>query len=347
MTFAARSQGGSGVYARSLLSSLREREDVMPWIIAGPRRSSPVATLRWLVSGAHRALKDRRPDVVHCPSFVMPWRIDEPVVVTVHDVATRQMPQDHPLEWRLYDRALMPARLRHAARVITGTEFARGEVIAAYALNPERVVAIPYGLDKNLFKPRPRPEPANSDRPMLFPGAPLSRKNLDAVLRCMSGNSTGVLGRASLEISGAREEDFPTYSTMIRSLGLQARVRWLGHLSREEMSRAIANAALVVYPSFYEGFGFPPLEAMAVGTPVIASNRASLPEVLGDAAVLIDPTDDQALCQALEGVLTRPELRHHLSEAGWKRALGFTWEKCAERTCELYRAVQSESRLPN
>jgi glycosyltransferase involved in cell wall biosynthesis len=101
----------------------------------------------------------------------------------------------------------------------------------------------------------------------------------------------------------------------------------------------------VVYPSLYEGFGFPPLEAMALGTPVVAADRGSLPEVLGDAALLVDPQDDRAVAQAIESVIKRSELRERLRRAGIGRARTFTWEKCAERTIEVYREVLKQHRM--
>lgn len=344
MTFANRNQGGTGVYARSLFSALREREDVAAWVIAGPARSNPLGTARWLISGARKAVHAKPPDLVHCPSFVAPWRIGVPVVVTVHDAAARWAPRDHPLEWRAYDRLLMPARLREAAVVITGSEFARREVAAAYGLKPDRVVAIPYGLDSRYLKSESRREPGDARGPILFPGAPIGRKNLDAVLRVMAASPNGSLGRVALEISGASADNFPAVAARIRTLGLEPRVRWLGQVPQDQMPELVARASAVVYPSFYEGFGFPPLEAMAVGTPVVASNRGSLPEVLGNAALLVDPADDRALSDALESVLTRPELRERLSQAGREQAANFTWAKCAQKTYEIYRSVTAESR---
>jgi len=342
MTFANRNRGGSGVYARSLLSALREREDAAAWVIAGPTQSNPVGTVRWLVSGARKAVNAKPPDLVHCPSFVAPWRISVPFVVTVHDAGARVAAADHPLEWRAYDRMFMPARLRAAAAVITGSEFARREVVEAYRLKPDRVFAVPYGLDSRYFKFQANLQPVNDRGAILFPGAPVGRKNVDAVLRCMAASANGALGRVTLDISGAREQDFPAVMARIRSLGLEGRVRWLGQVPQDQMPDVIASASAVVYPSFYEGFGFPPLEAMAVGTPVVASDRGSLPEVLDGAALLIDPTDDRALSQALESVLTQPELRKRLSRSGRERARTFTWQTCADRTLELYRSVLEE-----
>src|SRR5579859_482258 len=128
MTFANRNRGGTLAYARSLFSEMRDRSDVTAWVIGGPQRSGFAGTMRWLLRGARRELGSRRPHVLHCPAFVAPWGVDVPMVVTVHDAATRRFPQDHPLEWRVYDRRILPGRLRTAARVITGSEFARREV---------------------------------------------------------------------------------------------------------------------------------------------------------------------------------------------------------------------------
>lgn len=348
MTFANRNQGGSGAYARSLLASLRERDETVPWVIAGPRRSNFVGTIRWLVRGGGKAVAEKPPDILHCPSFVTPWAIKVPVVVTVHDAASKHFPGDHPLEWRVYVDAFMPRRLRAAARVITGSEFGRREVIEAFGLKPDRVVAVPYGVDSRFLNFSPSRPPTEGGGTLLFPGAPIGRKNLDSVLRCMAAaNQDSLLARTTLDISGAREEDFPSYSKLVHALGLRSRVRWLGQAPHSEMPSLFASASAVVYPSLYEGFGFPPLEAMAVGTPVVASDRGSLPEVLGDAALLIDPTDPRALGEALEAVLSRPEVRGRLRSSGARQARLYTWDKCAQRTTEVYKEVLAAAAVPS
>jgi glycosyltransferase involved in cell wall biosynthesis len=223
--------------------------------------------------------------------------------------------------------------------VIAISESTRKDVIAEYGVRADRVLTIHPGIDEDFFLPNAeesRPERAR----LLFPGAPLARKNLDLVLRCLAAAPAGTaLSRAALDISGAGEEAFSHYSVLIRSLGLSERVRWLGQVPREDVPSLMAAAAAVVYPSFYEGFGFPPLEAMAAGTPVVASNASCLPEVLGDAAILVDPKDGHALANALEDVLTRPELRTKLVAAGRERARLFTWERSAQCTVEAYERV--------
>ena len=343
MTFANRNRGGSGVYARSLLTALRNQRSLTVWEVAGPAASNLPGTLSWLVRGARQALTARRPDLLHCPSFVAPWRVPVPFVVTVHDAGGRRFPDDHPLEWRVYDRAILASRLRAAARVITGSSFARAELLHEYGLSGDSVVVIPYGVDARYFEPVPETSDSHAAT-MLFPGAPVPRKNIEAVLECMAAAPPeSAVGRARLDISGARAEDFRGVASRIESLRLGSRVRWLGHLPAEQMPSVIARSRVVVYPSLSEGFGFPLLEALAVGTPAVGSNRGSIPEIVGDAAVLVDPTDRLALNDALESVLTQPELRARLERAGRERARTYTWERCADMTLDLYRSVLAEA----
>jgi glycosyltransferase involved in cell wall biosynthesis len=342
MTFANRNRGGSGVYARSLLRSLQQQEDISAREVAGPARSDFVGTMRWLLGGARNALQQQPPDLLHCPSFVVPWLLPVPFVVTAHDAGVYRNPGDHPLEWRVYDRALQSSRLRAASRVIVGSEFARREVIQGYRVDPDRVMPVPYGIDPGFFA-FTSPEPAGSRGNLLFPGAPVGRKNLGLVLRAMAGAPPeSALAKARLDISGAGAEDFPADAALIESLGLQGRVQWLGQVDAAAMPALVASASALVYPSLYEGFGFPALEALAAGTPVVASDRGSLPEVLGDAALLINPTAVGELVEALEAVLSQPELCSRLVEQGRRRARQFTWERCAELTAEVYRSALAE-----
>jgi glycosyltransferase involved in cell wall biosynthesis len=229
--------------------------------------------------------------------------------------------------------------------VIAVSDFARREVIDGYRLDADQVVTVHNGIDARFLEAGPKTAPAPGAAPaMLFPGAPVGHKNLASVLGVMAAaDPRSALGQARLDISGARGEDFPEHSAAIASLGLGDRVRWLGQVTAEAMPTLIAQAALVIYPSLYEGFGLPPLEAMAVGTPVVASDRGPLPEMLGDAALLVDPSDLSEMARALDAVLSSPDLRVRLAVAGRKRARLYTWAKCAERTVDVYRAALAAS----
>ena len=338
MTFPNRNQSGSGAYARSLLAAVQARDDVKALPISAPAGAGLPGTLRWLGWEAGERVRSSRATLVHCPAFVAPRNFPVPFVLSVLDVSTRRFPRDHPLEWRIYERWVLPRRARAAARVVAISEVTRRDVIAEYRVPAERVVTIHPGIDQDFFDARPTQEPGPPR--LLFPGAPVARKNLELVLRALAGAPRGsATATAMLEISGADAARFPQHAALIRSLGLDSRVRWLGQVPRDRMPALMAAAAAVAYPSFYEGFGFPPLEAMAAGCPVIASNASCLPEVLDDAAILVDPRDGRAFAEGLEVILSRPEVRSRLGEAGRKRARLFTWSRCAEQTLEAYRQV--------
>lgn len=337
MTFPNRNQSGSGTYARSLFAALRARDDIRTIAVSAAPGTNFAGTLDWLVRGAGSRLSTNPTSLLHCPTFVTPWNLPVPFITTVLDLSTRRFPQDFPLEWRVYERWFVPARARAAALVIAISEVTRRDVIAEYGAPPDRVVTIHPGIDRMFFAPEQRP-PHSPPFRLLFPGAPVARKNIELVLHCLAAAPAGsATATAELDISGALAESFPAVDALIRSLGLEKRVHWLGLVKRNEMPLLMARAAAVLYPSLYEGFGLPPLEAMAAGTPVIASNASCLPEVLEDAAILIEPTDARGFAEAMEGVLTRLELRERLMRAGRVQAGKFTWERSAERTVEAYR----------
>lgn len=337
MTFPNRNQGGSGAYARALVDAISSRADVRLSVISAAPGAGFAQTMRWLVRDAAAAVRAARPAIVHCPSFVVPWALGVPFAVTVFDVSTRLFPQDYPAEWRAYERIVVPRRARKASLVVAISDVTRRDAIVHYGLDPDKVITIYPGVD-DAFRTVARGPDQSSTPSLLFPGAPIARKNLDAVLDALAAaRPETAAARAVLQISGANESAYPRYAARIRSLGLSGRVRWLGVVARDAMPMLVAKATAVVYPSFYEGFGLPPLEAMATGTPVIASNASCLPEVLGDGALLVDPADSGAWTEAIEAVLTQPPLRNRLVAAGDRRAATFTWKRCAEETVAAYR----------
>jgi glycosyltransferase involved in cell wall biosynthesis len=340
MTFPDRNQGGSGVYARSLMAALRERDDVD---VVEIRSSQPglARTIRWLASGAAAGLRAAGAHLLHSPNFVVPWNVPVPYVTTVFDLSTRRFPGDHPLEWRAYERWFMPGRAKAAARVIAISQLTREEVVSTYRVEARRVVTIYPGVDPRYFQTGVAREVAEPR--LIFPGAPVARKNLETVLSAMAAAPAGsFLARACLQISGATVDGFPGHAARIEALGLAGRIEWLGLVPMEKMPGVMARADVCIYPSLYEGFGFPPLEAMASGTPVVSSNASCLPEILGNAALLVDPTDIAAFGQAVEAVLGNPEVRGRLVDAGRQRAREFTWERCAESTLDIYREALAD-----
>ncbi len=338
MTFPNRNPAGSGVYANELLEQLRRRDDLALTVIESPPGGGFPRTMGWLADGARRAATHAH--VVHCPAFVAPWRLGAHLVLTVHDTSTDKFPEDHPLEWRTYTRLFLPQRARAARRVITGSEFTRREIIRDLGVREDRVVVTPYGIAERFARPRRQSPEPGAPPVLLFAGSPTRRKNLEIVLAAMAeAPEASSLRRARLVITGATADRFPHHRARIESLGLADRVEWRGKVPTEEMPELMVTADLLVYPSLYEGFGFPALEAMLTRTPVVASNAGSLPEVLGDAALLVDPHDVKAFIEAVNGVLTNTELWRDLVDRGRTRAKQYSWRRCADLTVEIYKQV--------
>jgi glycosyltransferase involved in cell wall biosynthesis len=335
MTFPNRNAAGSSTYATELLRELRQRDDVAIHDVAANPGGLP-ATLSWLMGGARAIVAGTR--LVHCPAFVAPWGMGKPFVLTVHDTSIFDFPEDHDFEWRTYIRAFLGRRARAAVRIITGTEHSRREIAEDLGVPAERIAVTPYGVAARFTHPS-LSQRAPGDQPLLlFPGAPTRRKNLELVLTGMAAaQAESALRRAKLVITGAQSDQFPAHRDKIKALGLEERVDWRGKVPLDQMPSVMQASDAVVYPSLHEGFGFPALEAMSLGTPVIASNTSCLPEVLGDGALLLDPTDVKGFIAAAEAVLTLPQFRQELIVKGRARASQYTWERCADRTIGVYR----------
>ncbi len=340
MTLLQDRQGGSAVYASALAAALRERDDIDLQMLAAARGGA-VEMARWMASGASKRVRKLGADVLHAPAFIAPINSPIPLVITVHDLSLSRMPSGHPLEWRLFYKLVLPRLVRRAVALITPTEATRRDVIEEFGIPSERVFVTPYGVDERFFASTLRDRDDSPAAPrIVFPGPPIGRKNLDLVLRVMASAPAGsALSAAVLEITGAAEGDHPTYQAQIAENHLNDRVRWLGRLAAEDLPHLYGGADLLVYPSFLEGFGFPPLEAMAAGTPVVASNASCLPEVLDGAAILVDPADDTGFAAAVESVLRDPAVRRRLVSSGTERARMYTWERCAEMVAAIYRVA--------
>jgi glycosyltransferase involved in cell wall biosynthesis len=291
------------------------------------------------------ALRRLASDVAHVQYFIPP-AAPCPVVTTIHDVSFRSHPAWFPLKHRLLLNLLVPAAARSAARVIVGSEHARGELIRYYDLPPEKIVVTPYAADP-IYRPMPLAEARAAvarrfgvrDAFVLAVGVLQPRKNLPRLVRAFARVVDRVPHRLLLvgKPGWATEE----LHAAIERGRLGGRVQFTGYVPDADLPALYAAADLFAYPSLYEGFGLPPLEAMACGTPILTANTTSLPEVVGDAAVSVDPTDEAALAAALEELLRSPEQRAELRERGFARAARFSWQETARRTLAVYYDVAS------
>jgi glycosyltransferase involved in cell wall biosynthesis len=302
---------------------------------------NPLGRIRVEQSETPAILRQVGADLYHGLAFVAPLRAPCPTVISVHDLSFITQPQTHKRVNRTYLSLFTRWCCRRAARVIAVSEWTRHDVVKLLGVDPARVDTVPQGADPR-FRPLPEPEvtlfrQANriGSHTIFFLGSLEPRKNLLALVEAFHELVASVPDAELIVGGGAGWKYAPLYER-VQTLGLQSKVRFLGPLSQDDAPRWMNACTVFAYPSLYEGFGLPALEAMASGVPVVTSNVTSLPEVVGDAGLTVPPTDTHALAQALCRVLADAALRRSMRERGLARAAQFTWGRAAEQTVECY-----------
>lgn len=348
LTPAYMSGAGVGRYPRELMRALERRPDVSVAAISSSQRPPDGLPSRiaqgLLREGLYyplllaRRAKQRGVDLVHCPATFSPRVPDRPLVLTVHDVLPFRYPELFPRVVVAHSRLVWRRAIARAQRIITGSSHTRDELVELLGASPERVAVTPYGVSERF-------QPLDVDRAwlgerfglagrfVLAVGTLEPRKNLVTTVRAFRVVSERV-DDCQLAIVGGRgwrNDEFEA------ELGVASEhVRVLGRVGDEELVKLYAAADCFVYPSLYEGYGLPVLEAMAAGTPVVTSNTTSLPEVVGDAGLLVPPRDVGAVAAAVTTLLTDAEAAAALSRRGLERARGLSWDACAEATVAVY-----------
>jgi len=288
-------------------------------------------------------------DLVHDLSGISPFLLgagDSAVTVTLHDVFAWSIPGHSTLADTLIYRHWLPRVLPRVNAVITDSNASRSDIEQYLPVDRSRLFVVPLGVHPRYY-PRPKAESiALASRYglpegyFLFVGSVEERKNLRRLLQaCARLWAAGE--KRPLAVVGARRWKYSKILQTVQDLALESHVLFTGHVPDADLPALYGGADLFVFPSLYEGFGLPPLEAMACGTPVVTSNTSSLPEVVGDAAITVDPYDVEALAESMHRVLSDPDLADDLRQRGLERAAGFTWEQTARKTVEVYREVLS------
>jgi glycosyltransferase involved in cell wall biosynthesis len=353
----AEPRSGIGRYTRALAEHLRQLAPEEQWIhyvdrpVAAPRPGIEIRCLPWpqrLVWSLWHAPRDlrRRPvDVFHgVTGFELPPRGPWALVTTVHDLVPLRLPALVPARHRWAVRCLLGGALRRAHRVIAVSEATRVELLARYDLLPARVTVVPEAAASEFEPPRPPALAAvraryGLARPyVLFVGLLEPKKNLGTLLEAVARlRGRGAWGETELLIVGAPGWG-PHPGSQVRALGLDGTVRFLGPAPDADLPALYGGARVFAFPSLWEGFGLPVLEAMAAGAPVVASNRGALPEVTAGAARLVEPAPEP-FADALGELLADAALRERLRTAGLARAATFSWERTARETLAIYRAA--------
>jgi glycosyltransferase involved in cell wall biosynthesis len=308
----AQTRAGTARYLRALLPRI-EREATLERIggFARGRAGTLWLDLAWYPHVLPR--RARGADVLHCPTYRGPVRSRVPLVVTVHDVAVFRQPAAFPPWTRAYSRVVVPRVLAAARRVIAVSEFTASELESVLRVPREKVRIVPNAVDPVFAPDGPR---ADGDY-VLAVGTLEPRKNLARTIE--AARRLGV----ELRVAGARGWG-----------GVEGGRHWLGEVPDEELAALYRGALCVAYPSLYEGFGIPVLEAMACGAPVVTSAGGATEEVAGGAAVLVDPLDPGAIAAGIEDAIAR---RDELRARGLERARTFSWDESARGTVEAYR----------
>lgn len=284
-----------------------------------------------------RKLQARGVDLFHSPHYVLPLLCRRKSVVTIHDCIHLLFPEYLPnrLAYR-YAKFMMGSAVRRSAIVFTVSEASRRDILQFYPdADPDRLLVVPNAIDETLLADpgeeemeRVRERYQIRGRIVLYAGNIKPHKNLDRLIAAF-----GLLKQKSghedlkLLIIGDEIAKYPSLRRRVEAAGVRQDVRFFGFVPEQTLAALYRLASVFAFPSLYEGFGLPPLEAMACGTPVVTSNMSSIPEVVGDAAVLVDPYDVPAIADGLERVLADPALRAALVRRGYERAQHFSWER--------------------
>jgi glycosyltransferase involved in cell wall biosynthesis len=300
-----------------------------------------------------RLLSRERVDLFHSTNFMAPlMRGRAKLVTTIHDIIPLKFPRYAPRskKTRLFPiyKGLMKRLVAVSDLIIADSEQSRRDIIEFLGAPADKVRRIYLGVD-----PKYRPLPAAigaevkqrlgvRDRLALFAGRADPYKNLISLVRAAEAvNAKGEI-HCTVVVAGKKDRRYPEVEQYLDRAGAHGEVRFAGSLDDDQLIPLYNAADVLVLPSLYEGFGLPPLEAMACGIPVICSNRASLPEVVGDAGILVEPTDVRAIADAMERVFTDGALRARMSAAGLERAKLFPWKRTAEETLALYNELAGQ-----
>lgn len=299
----------------------------------------------WMQLQLPNVIRQSQPDLCHFPNNSAPIKHVRPYIITIHDASLFLHSKHHPRSRLVALRLLLPLAARKASAIITLSEYARADLVRVLGLPPEKVHAIHLAVS-DMFCPLHDAKVREHlrqkyDLPqqfILYVGTIEPRKNISRLIQAIGHlHQAGLC--SPLLLVGPNGWLMNNLQKEVEQLGLNKFVRYLGYVPEEDLAGLYSLATVFAFPSLYEGFGLPPLEAMACGTPVLTSHHSAMEEVCGEAAWLVDPQNVEEIAAGLQVLLTDDDRRQQLREKGWNRVKQFTWEQTAQKTAVLYQQV--------
>ena len=311
----------------------------------GPIKDNPLARILWEQTGLPVNIAARRLDVFHTPIGAVPLLSTAPTVVTVHDIAFLKHPDQLPASRRTWLIGATRMSARRASKIITVSQATANDLQEWLGIPDDRIQAIPLAISGKVERVEGKSLEVfrmkwNIDRPYILAVGTLEpRKNLPTLLRAFARIKDDV--DHQLVLVGPEGWLTGELKNTLQELNLGDRVRLTGFISDEELGGWYSGADLFVFPSYYEGFGLPAIEAMRCGAPVLASDNSAFPEVVGDAGVLIPADDTDLWADSMRDLLRDDTRRLHLRDLGFARAEAFSWDRTARETYNIYKEVAS------
>lgn len=289
-------------------------------------------------------------DITHFFNYIVPPFVHGKKVVTVHDMVYKAFPETVRGRTRFMLETGLKKSMKRADIIVTDSEFSKREIIKYFPEYNGKIRVVPCGVDCERFRPCGNPETIEKVKKsleiegdyFLYVGTIEPRKNLVRLIRAYNVFTRHVKNPPVLVLAGAKGWLYDDIFALVKKLRLEKQVIFTKYVPSEDMTPLICGATAFVFPSLYEGFGMPPLEAMACGVPVLTSGEASLPEVTGDCAVICDAYSVKSIAKGMYRLYKNPDLRKDLSRRGLERAKLFTWENSAEKLYEVYRELADE-----
>jgi glycosyltransferase involved in cell wall biosynthesis len=355
---------GIGTYTYQLISSLNEIDKINEYMLFMPESSNCDISFNrnfqirnisegnksnfWDEVNIPNILMDKDIELYHVPQNGVGLPVDKncPFVITLHDVIPYKMPETVGETFLRIFNEEMPHIVSRCDGIITVSEFSKEDIAKAFNF-PKEKIFVTHLAAENIYRPLDKKECSDLINSrygidgdyILYVGGFSPRKNIVGLIEAFSKLKAKYKKDIKLVIAGKQGKSYSIYKKRTQDLGVEDSVIFPGFIEIEHLPHLYNASKLLVYPSFYEGFGLPPVEAMACGTPVITSNVTSIPEVLGDSAIFINPYDDDALCSSMYNVLSNAELSEHLTIKGLVRSSELSWNKTARDTLIAYSKI--------